>query len=150
MSFLNNILGGFFGSRLMKNIREEKGLTYNIFSSLDTMLYEGYFYINTDVSPSQIDLTLKEIYKEMDSLRNTLISSDELEMNRNYLLGNLLSAVDGPFQSIRIVKSAILNGESEQDLKQTIDTFMSISVKELKETAEEFLDPSDYIEVIIG
>lgn len=150
MSFLNNVFGGFFGSRLMKNIREEKGLTYNIFSSLDTMLFEGYFYINTDVSPTQVDITLKEIYNEMESLRHKPISKEELEMNRNYLLGNLLSAVDGPFQSIRIVKSAILNGESETDLRGTIDTFMSITTKELKETAEKFLDPADFIEVIIG
>jgi predicted Zn-dependent peptidase len=150
MSFLNNVLGGFFGSRLMKNLRENKGLTYNIFSSLDTMLFEGYYYINTDISPKYLDETIKEIYYEMNELRRHDISKEELEMNRNYLLGNLLSAVDGPFQSIRIVKSAILNGETEEDLKNTIDVFMKIDAKELKRTAEKFLDPADFIEVIIG
>ncbi len=150
MSFLNNVLGGYFGSRLMKNIREEKGYTYNIFTSLDTMLYEGYFYVSTDVSPKYLDATIKEIYKEMEMLRTTKISKEELEMNRNYLLGNLLTAVDGPFQSIRIIKSAILNNESEEDLARTIDVFMNINADELQKTAEKYLDPSEFIEVIIG
>lgn len=150
MTFLNNVLGGFFGSRLMKNIREEKGYTYNIFSSLDTMLFQGYYYISTEVSPELIEPTIEEIYKEMRLLREKEISKEELEMNRNYMLGNLLTAVDGPFQSIRIVKSAILNGEKEEDLERTIQTFVNIDAKELKATAEQYLDPSDFIEVLIG
>jgi len=150
MTFLNNVLGGFFGSRLMKNIREEKGYTYNVFSSLDTMLYEGYFYISTEVSPKHTEATISEIYKEMETLRNTEVSKNELEMNRNYMLGNLLTAVDGPFQSIRLIKSAILNGDSREDLERTIDTFLSITSREIQETAEKFLKPSEFIEVIIG
>lgn len=150
MTFLNNVYGGFFGSRLMKNIREEKGYTYNIFSSLDTMLFQGYYYISTEVSPDLIEPTIKEIYKEMRLLREKELSKEELEMNRNYMLGNLLTDVDGPFQSIRIVKSAVLNGETEEDLERTIQTFVNINSKEIKMIAEQFLDPSDFIEVIIG
>lgn len=150
MTFLNNVLGGFFGSRLMKNIREEKGYTYNVFSSLDTMQYEGYFYISTEVSPEYVDATVKEVYKEMEMLKREEISKEELEMNRNYMLGNLLTAVDGPFQSIRLVKSAVLNGETEEDLKRTIDVFMGIESSTIRETAEKYLQPCDFIEVIIG
>ena len=150
MTVLNNVLGGFFGSRLMKNIREEKGYTYNIFSSLDTMLFEGYFYVSTEVSPTFVQATIKEVYKEMEKLRLHKVEKAELEMNRNYMLGNLLTAVDGPFQSIRLIKSAILNGETREDLESTINTFMSITAEELQQTAEKFLDPKDFIEVVIG
>jgi predicted Zn-dependent peptidase len=114
------------------------------------MLFQGYYYISTEVSPELIEPTIEEIYKEMRLLREKEISKEELEMNRNYMLGNLLTAVDGPFQSIRIVKSAILNGEKEEDLERTIQTFVNIDAKELKATAEQYLDPSDFIEVLIG
>ncbi len=150
MTFLNNVLGGYFGSRLMKNIREEKGYTYNVFSSLDTLLCEGYFYISTEVSPHHVKDASNEIVKEMELLRQVPLEKEELEMNRNYILGNLLTAVDGPFQTIRLIKSAVLNGETREDVLHTIETFKSITAREVQHTAEEFLDPSTFMHLTIG
>ncbi|HHM21166.1 MAG TPA: insulinase family protein, partial [Bacteroidetes bacterium] len=49
MYVLNTLLGGYFGSRLMTNIREQKGYTYNIYSSNETILFDGYFSISSEV-----------------------------------------------------------------------------------------------------
>ncbi|MDA9773443.1 insulinase family protein [Saprospiraceae bacterium] len=150
LSFLSNVFGGFFGSRLMKNIREEKGYTYNIYSDIDTLLYDGYFYIATELAGEHVDKTRSEIYKEMDILKNELISLEELEMNKNYILGNLLNSVDGPFQAIRLIKSSVLNKQTESDLSKMINTFINITPEEIQETARKYFDQNSFCEVIVG
>ncbi|MFB0906753.1 MAG: insulinase family protein, partial [Spirosomataceae bacterium] len=80
----NAVLGGYFGSRLMKNIREEKGFTYGISSSMIPMQSFGYFLIGTDVKGEFTQQTLDEIYKEIDILQKETISEDELTSVRFY------------------------------------------------------------------
>ena len=150
LSFLSNVFGGFFGSRLMKNIREEKGYTYNIYSDIDTLLYDGYFYIATEMAGEHVENALEEIHKEMDILRNELISPEELDMNKNYILGNILNSVDGPFQAIRLIKSTVLNNQSTDNLQDMIDTFANITAEEVRETARKYLDPADFSRVLVG
>lgn len=150
LSFLSNVFGGYFGSRLMKNIREEKGYTYNIYSDIDTMLYDGYFYVGTEIAGNNVDKAIDEIYKEMDILKNELISSEELDMNKNYILGNILNSVDGPFQVIRLVKSSILNKQTTEDLQNMIDTFINITAEEVRDTARKYFDQENYTQVVVG
>ncbi|MBK7666999.1 MAG: insulinase family protein [Sphingobacteriaceae bacterium] len=84
---LNTILGGYFGSRLMANIREDKGYTYGIGSGLTSLVNSGYFYISTEVGADVTKNALEEIYKEIKILRDDLVSVEELETVRNYILG---------------------------------------------------------------
>lgn len=150
LSFLSNVLGGYFGSRLMKNIREDKGFTYNIYSDLDTMLKDGYFYITTELDKKHVDPTIEQIFKEMKDLRTNPISQDELDMNRNYIMGNLLSSLDGPFQAMRLIKSAILSDQSLDDVQEIINTFANINTEELLNTANKYLNPDEFFQVIVG
>lgn len=94
---LNTILGGYFGSRLMANIREDKGYTYGIGSGLSNLVHNGYFFISTEVGADVTNQTLDEIYKEIKILREKPVDATELETVRNYILGNFLRSVDGPF-----------------------------------------------------
>ena len=87
---LNTILGGYFGSRLMANIREDKGYTYGIGSGLNNLVQSGYFFISTEVGADVTKETLKEIYKEIALLREKPVDKLELETVRNYILGNFL------------------------------------------------------------
>jgi predicted Zn-dependent peptidase len=114
------------------------------------MMFDGYFYIASELDKVHVEPALEEIYKEMDMLCTDLVGEDELEMNRNYILGNLLNSVDGPFQAIRLIKSAILNNQDLDDIHQIIQKFTELSAEELRETARLYLKPSEYIEVIIG
>ena len=150
MEVLNTILGGYFGSRLMENIREQKGYTYNIYSTLDAYLHDGYFYIGTEVGKDFVEQTIKEIYLEIERLQNELIGADELEMVRNYLLGNLLTHLDGPFNVAEVVKAYVQEGMSLDDFDQLIQTIQNIGAEELRQLAQKHLNLSEMIEVVVG
>src|SRR5690606_40381915 len=77
--FMNHILGGYFGSRLMKNIREDKGLTYGIHASIHIMARDSYLVIGTDVNKENAKVARSEVGKELDRLCSEEITSEELE-----------------------------------------------------------------------
>ncbi len=150
MYVLNTILGGYFGSRLMMNIRENKGYTYNIFSSLDTMLFDGYFYTGTEVDNEYLDKTLVEIYGEMERLKTKLVDKVELEMVKNYLMGNLLTMVDGPMNSSEVVKSFLINEIPFSSFNQLIYKIQTIEAEEIRILANKYLNRESMWEVISG
>ncbi len=140
MYFLNAILGGYFGSRLMSNIREDKGFTYNIYSEIDVMKHDGVFMIGTEVSDDFVSQTLAEIEKEIDILKSELIDKDEMMMVRNYLLGRILNFVDGPFNTASLLKSIVLSKVELDYFDNLIHTIRNISALELQALANKYLD----------
>ena len=72
----------------MKNIREEKGLSYGIHSSFRNEINQGYFLIASDVKKDLKDLAIEEIYKEIDILSKEEISMEELTTVKNYMAGS--------------------------------------------------------------
>ena len=147
---LNAILGGYFGSRLMANIREEKGYTYNIFSTLDTMLADGYFYIGTEVGNEFVAPTITEIYREIERLQTELVKEEELQMVRNYLLGNLLTNLDGPFNMVDVVKSLVLDDLSFAEFDQAVNRIKTIQPEELRQLAQQYFRKDQLWELIVG
>ncbi len=150
MMVLNNILGGFFGSRLMQNIREKKGYTYSIGSVLTSLSNSGYITIISEIGNGYGKATIKEIYNELNKLRNKPVSKKELEITRSHMLGAILRSFDGPFAWSESIKSII-----EQDLDTGFfltltDTIQSISPRQLQELAIKYLDPEDMYEVMAG
>lgn len=97
LSLVNTILGGYFGSRLMTNIREDKGYTYGIGSGLVSMLHGSYFVISTEVGADVCNDAIKEIYKEIDRLKNEMVGENELNTVKNYMIGRFQRNTDGPF-----------------------------------------------------
>ncbi len=146
---LNTILGGYFSSRLMNNIREDKGYTYNIFSSLDAMIHDGYFYIGTEVSNDFTEKTLKEIYSEMARLQKELVDEEELNMVRNYLLGNMLTMLDGPFNVADVVKTYVAENLPISDFDLLMHTIKNITAEELRELAKKYFKSENMWEVIV-
>ena len=147
---LNTILGGYFGSRLMANLREEKGYTYNIHSSLDAMRYDGYFYIGTEVGTQHTSATLEQIYLEMQKLQDTPISTDELEMVRNYLMGNFLTMLDGPFNVSEVAKTLVSDHIPLSFFESLVRTVQEIQAEELQLLAQKYLNKEEMWEVIVG
>ncbi|MEZ4983909.1 MAG: insulinase family protein [Saprospiraceae bacterium] len=92
---LATLLGGYFGSRLMANVREDKGFTYNISAAYDSQRFHGALQIDTEVSPEHVDATLSEIRQELLRLCEEPVPEEELTMVQNYLMGSYLSMVDG-------------------------------------------------------
>lgn len=146
---LNNIFGGFFGSRLMLNIREDKGYTYGIHSYLQNHVHHSAWMISTEAGKEVAEAAVAEIYKEMKLLREELVDDEELLLVRNYMMGSILGDLDGPFQVIARWKNIILNGLDESYFYNSIDVIRSISAKEIQEMAQKYLVPGDFYDLIV-
>jgi zinc protease len=139
MQVLNCILGGYFGSRLMANIREDKGYTYGIGSGIASLKHAGYFYISTEVGAEVTKNTLEEIYKEIALLRNELVTEDELETVKSYMLGNILRSIDGPFALAEKFKSVFEYGLDYSYYNNYIKAIKNIQPIDLKNLANQYL-----------
>ena len=149
MQVLNNVLGGFFGSRLMNNIREDKGYTYGIHSYLMNHIQTSALMISTEAGKGVCEPALMEIYKEMDRLCNEPISEEELMLTRNYLIGSILSELDGPFQVAARLKNYILNGLTEDYFYNSIKTIREVKSKDLQEIAQKYLNKNEFYELVV-
>ncbi len=146
---LNNVFGGFFGSRLMANIREDKGYTYGIHSYLQNLTQESAWVISTEAGREVCEATIEEVYKEMAKLRKKQIGEDELLLVKNYMMGSILGELDGPFQIISRWKNTILNKLPETYFYDSIHTIKTVSAKELKQLAEKYLQPDAFYELVV-
>ena len=150
LSILVTILGGYFGSRLMANIREDKGYTYGIGSFVLPLKHASYLVISTEVGNEYVDPTLKEIASEMNKLQTELISEDELETVKSYLLGEFLRDFDGPF-----ALSGSFKASNDYDLDYSFyDRYLavlkSITAEEILRLAQEYLTMDDFYIVVAG
>lgn len=146
---LNALFGGFFGSRLMNNIREDKGYTYGIYSFLVNHSHAGAWMISTEAGRDVCKATVSEVYYEMEQLRNGVIDAQELLLVKNYLIGTLLGDLDGPFQIIGRWKNLILNGLDDSFFYKSVDTIKNITAEELKELAKKYLNPDEFYELTV-
>jgi zinc protease len=146
---LNTIFGGFFGSRLMSNIREEKGYTYGIHSYFQNHMSTASWMISTEAGRDVCEATVKEVYNEMKDLREEKVSEEELLLVKNYLIGSVLGDLDGPFHIMGRWKNIILNKLPEDYFYKSIDSIKSVSAEKLQELANEWLREEDFYELVV-
>ena len=146
---LNNVFGGFFGSRLMTNIREDKGYTYGIYSYLLNNRQESALLISTEAGKEVTRATIEEVYKEMELLREEPVDEEELAMARNFTIGTILGDLDGPFQVASRWKNLLLNGLDERYFYESIRIVKTITPEELQELAKKYLDPAAFYELVV-
>lgn len=149
MVVLNTVFGGYFGSRLMSNIREEKGYTYGIYSSLSPYANDGSMIIHTEVGRDVIEPAVKEIYHEMQLLCNEEVDNEELLLVKNYLLGNLLGDLDGPFSILQRWRTLIVNGMDIEHFNRNISIYKNITPAELRALAQKYYCSDDFYEVVV-
>lgn len=147
---VNTILGGYFGSRLMKNIREDKGYTYGIGSRLIHYPESGLFKISTEVGSQHVNDTLKQIYDEIETLKTELISESELELVKNYLLGGVLSSSDGLMQQAGMYKSLYDQGYGWERMHAFIDVIKTATPEKVLKSAQSFFSQNKLVEVVAG
>lgn len=146
---LNNLFGGFFGSRLMSNIREDKGYTYGIHSYLKNHIQQSAFMVSTEAGKDVCEATISEIYKEMKDLRDELVDDEELLLVKNYMIGGVLGDLDGPFHIIARWKNIVLNGLEDDYFYQSIKTIKEVSAEDLKDLANKYLVPERFYELVV-
>jgi len=150
LQVLNTILGGYFGSRLMANIREDKGYTYGINSILASLKHTGYFIIVSEVGAKVSKKAVNEIFTEIKKIREELIPEKELSLVKNYLLGEILRIFDGPFA---LADSFVALLEYDLDYEyyyNLITTVKNITSESLKELANKYLVENSIYEVVAG
>ncbi|MBI3233759.1 MAG: insulinase family protein [Bacteroidetes bacterium] len=150
MQILSTILGGYFGSRLMKNIREDKGYTYGIGCSMVSLEDSGYFVISSEVKNDVKELTIKEIEKEIVTLQEELVNNDELKLVKNYLLGSFLRLFDGVFSKADRVNILINNDLQENYYNEYINKINHIQAEEIQLLAKKYLDKNEITKIIVG
>ena len=150
MQVLSTVLGGYFGSRLMSNIREDKGYTYGIGCSMQSFKDSGYFVISTEVGSGVCSDALKEIYFELDRLCNEPIPEEELNLVKNYIMGVQLKSTDGPFALASKWNSLINFGLDSADHEKRIDEILAMDSGRLQDIANKYLKKEMLLEVVAG
>lgn len=146
---LNTIYGGFFGSRLMSNIREEKGYTYGIYSYVQNHIQESAWLISTEAGKDVCLATIEEVYKEMQIMRDELVDEEELSLVKNYMIGIILGDLDGPFQIIAKWKNIILNNLEEQYFNESVAAIKEVTAEEIQALAKKYLVPENFYELVV-
>jgi zinc protease len=150
LQVLNTILGGYFGSRLMANIREDKGFTYGIGSALVSLRNAGYFFIATEVGVDVCSAALTEIEKEIEILKTQPVSEEELALVRNYMLGSLLGGLENAFSHADKFKNIYPYGLGYEYYDRYIRIVETITPDEVLRLANKYLDMECFNRVIVG
>ncbi len=147
---LNTVLGGYFGSRLMSNLREDKGCTYGVHSFVTNYKHAGFFSVSTEVKADSTQIALQEIMFELNRLRSEKIADEELNRVKNYIYGTFLRTFDGPFALAERFKSAKDIGEGFSFYKNSLNEILQVTANELFETANKYLNPEEMITLVVG
>ncbi|WP_207420481.1 M16 family metallopeptidase [Desertivirga brevis] len=150
LQVLNTVLGGYFGSRLMANIREDKGYTYGIGSALVSFKNSGYFFIASEVGANVCTSAVDEIKKEVDLLRTERIPEEELALVKNYMLGSFLGGLENAFSHADKFKNIYFSGLDYDYYSNYIQTVKSINSDKLLELANFYLNFDSFEKVIVG
>ena len=146
---LNNVFGGFFGSRLMSNIREDKGYTYGIYSYVQNHIQETAWLISTEAGKDVCEATIQEVYLEMQRLREEPVPEEEIDLVRNYMIGSILGDLDGPFHIMAKWKNIILNNLTESYFYESVDAIKNITATDLQGLANQYLQPDSFYELVV-
>lgn len=150
MLIVNEVLGGYFGSRLMKNIREQKGYTYGIYSRMINFRSAGYFMISADVKKEFTKLAVEEIYKEIAKLQECMVPQEELEIVKNQMLGSFLNEINSPFALAEKFKSVHYHNLKYSFYQNFIEMINQVNATELMEMAQKQLTRETMSDVIVG
>lgn len=150
MFLLSVIFGGYFGSRLMKNIREDEGLTYGIYASLDSLRHSGYFYISTETRHENVRRVLQLINDEMMRLVEHPCGEEELLMVKRYIAGQFLRMIDGPLNVMKVYRTLALDGLPNHFYDELLERIWRCTADKLRQIAHSYLKPDQYSLITVG
>lgn len=150
LQFVNTLFGGYFGSRLMQNIREDKGYTYGIGSSVVSMQHTGMMTIATQVGVEVTQATLDEVQREIDRLHQELVSEDEIALVRNYLLGAMLGSLESVFSHVDKFKAVYFSGMDLSYYDYYASVVHEMDAAAIQQLAQKHLVYDDLVKVVVG
>ena len=150
MQVLNTVFGGYFGSRLMTNIREDKGYTYGIGSGMSSLKHAGALFIATEVGADVCKAAITEIEKEINILKADLIPEEELSLVKNYMLGSLLGSLENVFSHADKFKSIYFAGLGYEYYDRYAEVIKTITSDDLLALAKKYLNFDEFYKVVVG
>ena len=150
LAVFNTLLGGFFGSRLVKNIREDKGHTYGISSSLVEVRGHAYWMVAADVKKVHLGEVLEEISKEIQQLCTVPVETDELEVLRNYLIGQLFTKFSSPFDLSDQFKAVHFSGLDFSFYESRLAFLKKFTAEDLLSIGKRYYSNPPLVEISVG
>lgn len=147
---LATLFGGYFGSRLMANVREDKGYTYGIGAGLATCPGHGLMVISTEADNRYIDSIIAEVYHEMNRLKEDLVPQEELDMVKNYMLGDWCRSYEGPFSLADAWLYIETSGLDDGFYARSLEAIRTISREEICTLAQKYFVKERFVEVVAG
>lgn len=150
IQFVNTLLGGYFGSRLMRNIREDKGFTYSIGSAFASLQHTGFFTIAAEVDITNTHKTLAEIEKEFDILHNTQAPDEEVALVKNYILGSILGTIESIFSHADKFKAVYFYGLDLSYYTRYNEIIRNMTTADVQRIANTYFDYDNLLKIVVG
>ncbi len=150
MQVVATILGGYFGSRLMQTLREERGYTYGVVAAMVNCAHTGYLAIATQVGKEVTDDALNIIYAEIERLRTELVGQEELTMVKHIMAGEMMRILDGPFGIADVTIENILCGFDNSIIAKNLEAIESITAEQIQSLCIKYLAREDFATVVVG
>lgn len=150
MQVVAMVLGGYFGSRLIRNLREEHGYTYGAYSAMVNLDRSGYFAAATEVGAQFTADAERQILHEIERLRTETVPEEELALVRNIMAGEVMRILDGPFGIADVTIENIQNGFDNSYTSDFIGQVRSITPMQIRRLAAQYLTPESLCTVVVG
>ncbi len=147
---LVTLFGGYFGSRLMSNIREEKGYTYGISAGIMPYPGQGVLAINAETANEFVEPLISEVYNEIDRLQNELVSDEEFSTVKNYMLGDMCRSYESPFSLADAWIFVQTSGLQDSYFADALNAVKAVTPQEIRELAQRHLCKENLKEVVSG
>ena len=147
---LMTLFGGYFGSRLMSNIREDKGYTYGISAGVVFYPDSGLLIVSTETDNEYVEPLIQEVYHEIDRLHLDPVSAEELRIVRNYMLGEMCRSYESPFSLSDAWIFIATSGLKDDYFARSLQAVNEITPAEIQDLAQRYLCKETLKEVIAG
>ncbi|MDR1671003.1 MAG: insulinase family protein [Alistipes sp.] len=153
MQVVATLLGGYFGSRLIQNLREERGYTYGAMAAMVNLREAGYLAVSTEVAAEATSDAIEQIFNEMERLKTEPVDEEELTNVRRSMLGELMRILDGPFGIVDVVIENIqVSGGSEAQnyINHVIKEIENTTPERVRDLAIRYLRRDQFTTVVVG
>lgn len=150
MQVVATALGGYFGSRLMQNLREEHGYTYGAVAAMVNFERAGYLAVAAQVGSDVTQAALAECYAEIERLRREPMSDRELTLVKNMMIGEMLRILDGPFGIADVTIENILCGMDNTVIDDNLRRIRAMTPADVQRLAQRYLAREDLVTVVAG
>lgn len=149
-SILSTITGGYFGSRLMQNLREKNGYTYGVSSGSVYFGNQSLFIINSDVNIQNTQASINACFEELERLRSELVPEEELDSVRNYILGELLRDVENSVSYLKRLAYWHHHRLDESEFNAMIQIVRDITAEKILSLAKKYYPHNKFTQIIVG